>query len=111
MRTYNLVEAAALLGVSLVTLRRWRVAAAADSGSDGVGSRGSADLRRVWLTRADVVALARAHGRVLVESAAPGDGGNDVATLLRDVADLRARVVALERLLVLAVGTLPDTHL
>ena len=90
MRTYNLVEAAALLGVSLPTLRRWRVAAG------GAGARGSADGRRVWLTRADLVAMARAHGCVLLDTA-PGAG---------DVVELAARVAELEQWRELAVRDL-----
>lgn len=89
MRKYNLVEAAQLLGVSLATLRRWRAAAG------GAGARGTADGRRVWLSRAELVELARAHGRVLVD-AAPGGSGADVAELAREVEQLRARIETLE---------------
>lgn len=89
MRKYNLVEAAQLLGVSLATLRRWRVAAG------GAGSRGTADGRRVWLSRAELVELARQHGCVLVD-AAPGGLGSDVAELAREVEQLRARIETLE---------------
>ena len=88
MKTYSLAEAAALLGVDPATLRRWRVAAG------GVGVRGPADRRRVWLSRAELAGLARAHGRVLVDASAPTA---DVAELAREVVDLRARVAALER--------------
>lgn len=87
MKRYSLAEAAALLGVDPATLRRWRVAAG------GVGVRGPADRRRVWLTRVELAGLARAHGRVLVDVAP----GGDVAELAREVVDLRARVAALER--------------
>lgn len=86
MKTYNLAEAAALLGVSLATLRRWRAAAG------GAGARGSADGRRVWLTRAELVEMARAHGRLLVDA-----HGAEVDALTREVAQLRARVEVLER--------------
>lgn len=86
MRTYNLTESAALLGVHVATLRRWRVAAG------GIGGRGTADRRRAWLSRAELAALARAHGRVLVDVAP----GGDVAELVREVVDLQARVAALE---------------
>lgn len=89
MRTYNLAEAATLLEVSLSTLRRWR----ARKPAGRVGAHGQGDRRRVWLTRAELLGLARAHGKVLVTS--PGDG--DVAELARDVAELRARVEVLER--------------
>lgn len=89
MRTYNLTEASALLGISPATLRRWRASVG------GVGARGPADRRRAWLTRADLAELARAHGRVLVD-AALGGGGGDLAELAREVAELRARVAALE---------------
>ena len=88
MKIYNLAEAAALLGISLDTLRRWRLAAG------GVGARGSTDGRRVWLSRAEVAALARAHGRVLIDSYGPGAPGGDVVA---EVAALRARVADLER--------------
>lgn len=88
MKTYNLSEAAALLGVSVVTLRRWRAAAG------GAGERGTADRRRVWLSRAELAGLARAHGRLLVDLGAPG--GVDVSELVREVAQLRARVSELE---------------
>jgi hypothetical protein len=86
MKIYNLVESAQLLGVDPATLRRWRAAAG------GAGLRGSADGRRVWLSRVELAALARAHGRVLLD-AAPGA---DFAELAREVAELRARVAALE---------------
>ena len=88
MKTYNLAEAAALLGVDPATLRRWRAAAG------GAGARGSADGRRVWLSRVELAVLARAHGRVLVDSAL----GADVAELAREILELRARVAALERI-------------
>lgn len=76
-----MTEAAALLGVSLPTLRRWRMAAG------GAGARGFADGRRVWLTRADLVDMARAHGCVLLDTA-PG---------AVDVVELAARVAELEQ--------------
>lgn len=87
MKLYNLAEAAALLSVDPATFRRWRAAAG------GVGARGPADRRRVWLSRSELVGLARAHGRVLVAC----DPGAEVAELAREVVDLRARVAALER--------------
>lgn len=94
MKTYNLAEAAALLGVDASTLRRWRASAG------GAGSRGPADRRRVWLSRAELAALARAHGRVLLDAAAPGGDVVELAALAadlaREIADLRARVAALE---------------
>ena len=87
MKTYNLTEAAALLGVHVDTLLRWR------RRLGGVGARGSAAGRRVWLTRADLARLARAHGRVLVD-----DGADvDFVELPREVAELRARVAELEQ--------------
>lgn len=94
MKTYNLVEAAQLLGVSLPTLRRWRRSAG------GVGARGTADGRRVWLTRADLVVLAREHGCVLLDAGAPCadvvELACEVAALRLVVGDLRGRVVELE---------------
>ena len=86
MRKYNLIESAQLLGVSLSTLRRWRIAAG------GAGARGAADGRRVWLSRAELVDMARGHGRVVLDSAP----GADVAALAAEVETLRARVETLE---------------
>lgn len=95
MKTYNLAEAASLLGVDSSTLRRWRAAAG------GAGARGPADRRRVWLSRAELAALARAHGRVLLDAASGADVAELAALaadLAREVAGLRARVVALEKI-------------
>jgi len=93
MRTYSLPESASLLGVDLATLRRWRAAAG------GLGERGPADRRRAWLTRAELAALARAHGRLLVNMS-PGEVAElarEVAQLRVEVAELRQQVQALEK--------------
>src|SRR5258708_29754757 len=64
METYSLWDAAHALNVDLGTLRRWRRAAG------GVGSRGIADGRRVWISYGELLALARKHKRVLIDTAA-----------------------------------------